>query len=271
MAPLRDTDFTGSLPEVYETYLVPVFFDPYAKKLAERLQSRLLNNVLEIAAGTGAVTRYLDEMLSPSVHMVATDLNEPMIEKASLSKFRRKVQWLQADAMQLPFADYSFDAVVCQFGVMFFPDKVKAFSEVFRVLKPGGVFLFNAWDSIEQNEFFDTVNTAVETLFPDDPPRFLQRVPYSYFNEDTIASELAEAGFKAAPDIQTVMLNSAASSPGIPAMAICCGTPLRNDIENRDPALLDKAVSIATEAMIKRFGSGPVIGKMQAKVVETIK
>jgi len=156
-----DKVFTGSIPKLYETYLVPLIFEPYAADLANRLASRSLTRVLEIAAGTGVVTRALASVLPESISIVATDLNQPMLDQASALGTKRRVEWRQADAMQMPFADGTFDAVVCQFGVMFLPEKSKAFWEARRVLRPGGVFIFNVWDSIEENEFADTVTTAL--------------------------------------------------------------------------------------------------------------
>ena len=166
----HDTDnvFTGSIPELYEVHLVPLIFEPYAVDFADRLASRSLTCVLEIAAGTGVVTRALASMLPDSVSIVATDLNQPMLDHASALGTKRAVEWRQADAMQLPFEDGTFDAVVCQFGVMFFPEKSSAYSEARRVLRSGGVFIFNVWDRIEENDFADTVTAALETLFPED-------------------------------------------------------------------------------------------------------
>src|SRR6185503_1340526 len=142
-SPETDKLFAGSIPSLYDTHLVPLIFEPYAADLAQRLRKRTLSRVLEIAAGTGVVTRALADALPETVSIVATDLNQAMLDQAMRAGTRRAVQWRQADAMQLPFPDSSFDAVVCQFGVMFFPDKPRAFSEARRVLKPAGVFIFN--------------------------------------------------------------------------------------------------------------------------------
>src|SRR6266404_4632332 len=133
-----DKFFAGSIPKLYESYLVPLIFEPYAADIAGRLASRSPGRVLEIAAGTGVVTRALVSTLPDRTAIVATDLNQTMLDQAAVTGTRRPVEWRQADAMQLPFTDGAFDAVVCQFGVMFFPDKPKAFAEARRVLKPGG-------------------------------------------------------------------------------------------------------------------------------------
>ncbi len=262
-----DKAFTGSIAALYESHLVPLIFEPYAAGMANRLASRPLTGVLEIAAGTGVVTRSLATVLPESVAIVATDLNQPMLDQAAAIGTRRPVQWRQADAMQLPFDDGVFDAVVCQFGAMFFPDKAKAFSEARRVLRPGGVFAFNVWDRIEENEFADTVTTAMASLFPADPPRFLARTPHGYSDHRTIERDLAMGGFTAAPQISTIAARSRAPSCRIPAVAYCQGTPLRNEIEARDASRLDKATDIATEALARRFGRGAVDGKIQAHIV----
>src|SRR5213592_3767035 len=202
-SPDSDKVFAGSIPKLYDTYLVPLIFEPYAPDLANRLRSRSLSRVLEIAAGTGVVTRALAAVLPESVTIVATDLNQAMLDQAAAVGTKRAVEWRQADAMRLPFGDATFDAVVCQFGVMFFPERSKAFSEARRVLRPGGVFLFNVWDRIEENEFADTVTTAVGSLFPTDPPRFLARTPHGYHDRLTIEREVL-TGFGASPRIETV-------------------------------------------------------------------
>src|ERR1700675_1893325 len=219
----RDTDriFAGSIPELYETYLVPLIFEPYAVDLVNRLASRPLTRVLEIAAGTGVVTRTLASLLPESVSIVATDLNQPMLDLASAVGTKRPVEWRQADAMQLPFRDETFDAVICQFGVMFFPEKPKAFAEARRVLKPGGVFIFNVWDRIRSDEFADTVTTALQSLFPVDPPLFLARTPHGYYDRPTIERDLADGGFTAVPQITTVAARSRARSSRVPAIAYC--------------------------------------------------
>ena len=165
-SPDSDITFAGSIPKVYESYLVPLIFAPFAGDMAARLAQHSVSSVLEIAAGTGVVTRALASALPENVSIVATDLNEAMLEHAQSVGTSRPVEWRQADAAALPFPDETFDAVICQFGVMFFPDKAKAFAEAHRVLRPGGVFLFDVWDRIEENQFVNTVTTALEPIFP---------------------------------------------------------------------------------------------------------
>jgi SAM-dependent methyltransferase len=265
----NDTDkvFAGSIPKLYESHLVPLIFAPYAHDLAERLARRSPARVLEVAAGTGVVTRAMVSALPDDVSIVATDLNQPMLDQAKAVGTPRPVDWRQADAMDLPFEDGTFDAVVCQFGVMFFPDKAKAYGEARRVLRPGGLYIFNVWDRIEENEFAQTVTAALGSLFPDDPPRFLARTPHGYCERDRIEQDLASGGFVAPPTFTTVTARSRAESPRVPAIAYCQGTPLRNEIEARGSSRLGEATDVAAEAIARHFGRDAVDGKLQALLI----
>lgn len=263
-----DTAFAGSIPALYERLLVPLIFEPYAADLAERVQRVRPQQVLEVAAGTGVVTRQLAQRLPAQTSIVATDLNPPMLQKAAEVGTARPVQWMPADAQQLPFADASFDAVVCQFGAMFFPDKPRAFAEARRVLRPGGCFVFNVWDRIEHNELADTVMAALATVFPADPPRFMARVPHGYHDHAAIARDLAAAGFEGEPRCVTLERRSRADTAEAPAVAYCQGTPWRNEIEARDASRLAEATEAARQRIAARFGDGPVDAKIQAIVVE---
>src|SRR5438105_936996 len=175
---LGDSIFAGSIPEIYDRYLGPALFDPYAEDLARRLADLSSGALLETAAGTGRVTRALARVLPDAGSIVATDLNQAMLDFAAAQPGAARISWQQADAAALPFEDARFDAVVCQFGVMFFPDKPGGYREAARVLKPGGRFLFNIWDRIEANIFAQVTTEALIAIFPDDPPLFLARTPY---------------------------------------------------------------------------------------------
>lgn len=269
---MADSDkvFTGSIPKIYEQYLVPLIFDQYADDLRQRLGASLparngLAEVLEVAAGTGVVTRTLATM--EGISLLATDLNQAMLDEAATVGTARPVRWQQADAMDLPFDDATYDAVICQFGVMFFPDKSKAFAEIHRVLKPGGLLLFNVWDRLSENAFADTVDAGLQALFPDDAPRFLARTPYGYHDAATIKQDLAAGGFSHPPEIDTVRFQSRASSAQVPAIAYCQGTPLRNEIEARQRYSVAEATEAAAAAIAQRFGASAVEGGIQALVV----
>ena len=259
-----DKLFAGSIPEIYDRFMVPLIFEPYARDLAERLAETKPQNVLETAAGTGVLTRAMLSKLPAGTRIVATDLNQPMLDRAA--SHQPGGEWRQADALSLPFADQSFEAVTCQFGAMFFPDKVSAYKEARRVLRPGGHFFFNVWDKIADNEFADTVTEALAARFPHDPPRFMARVPHGYHDVDRIRQELDAAGFTAI-SIEAVEHRSQAPSPRDPAIAYCQGTPLRNEIEARDASGLEAATQQATEALARRFGTAAVDGRIRALVI----
>jgi SAM-dependent methyltransferase len=262
-----DTAFTGSLPRIYDTFLVPMIFEPYGADIARRLSALPVRRVLEVAAGTGVVTRAVTAVLPAGATLVATDLNQAMLDQAAARGTARPVEWRQADALQLPFDDATFDAVVCQFGVMFFPDKPRAFAEARRVLTGGGLFLFNVWDRLDENEIPHVVTTALESVFPENPTRFMARVPHGYYDPDVIRRDLVAGGFTSPPQIETVAARSRAASAKDAAVAFCQGTPMRSEIEARDPEGLDKATTVAAQAIAARFGPGAVDARIQAHVV----
>lgn len=263
-----DKVFTGSIPKLYDDYLVPMIFAVYADDIARRVAALSPTALLEIAAGTGAVTRAVAAALPHGIHYVATDLNEPMLAIAAQRQADDdRITWRQADGMALPFGDAEFDVVCCQFGAMFFPDRVKAYGEVKRVLKPGGTFVFNVWDRIEDNALTHEATMALGAVFPADPPRFMIRTPHGYYDRDVIRSDLERAGFRDIA-IETRSDISHAPSADYVAIALCQGTPLRNEIEARDASKLQAATDIVAEAIRTRHGSGPVEGKIQAVVIE---
>jgi SAM-dependent methyltransferase len=268
MTTAGDDAFTQSIAAQYERYLVPLIFEPYAADMAARVTSRSPRRVLEIAAGTGAVTRAMSVTLARDVAIVSTDLSQAMIDHAQTLGTERPVEWRQADVLALPFDDQEFDAVVCQFGVMFFPHKSTAFAEAHRVLRPGGAFIFNVWDRIEENEFADTVATAVAAMFPGDPPSFLSRTPYGYSDRSVIQRDLSAGGFLAHAQLTTIAKRSRADSGNIPAIAFCLGTPLKNEIDARDPTRVATAVDVSTQALVARFGDVGLDSRMQACIVE---
>ena len=264
--PESDILFGGSIPELYDRLLVPLIFESYARDLAERVSGMNPRELLETAAGTGVFTRAAASKL-PRARIVATDLNEPMLTRAQArASHIRQIEWRQADALALPFENESFDVVACQFGVMFFPDKVRGYSEARRVLRPGGHFVFNVWDRISENWFADVVSQAMEGVFPNDPPRFLVRTPHAYHQPDRIREDLNASGFTDI-SINAVDATSRAASPRDAAIAFCQGTPLRNEIEARDPSGLEEATKQAANALASRFGSGAIEGGIRAFVI----
>lgn len=261
-----DAVFAGSVPDLYTRYMGPIFFEPYAERLAGRIAETALRDVLETACGTGIVTRALRRVLPGTAAITATDLNQPMLDHAKALPGGERVRWQQADAQALPFPDAAFDAVACGFGVMFFPDKVRAYREALRVLRPGGRFVFTVWNSLETVELQFVAHDAVAALYPHDPPGFLRRVPCGYHDTAAIRADLAQSGFDDA-DIETLDLASRAASARDAAVGTVRGTPLSGEIAARDPAGLDHAVEAVAEAISARFGAGPIEARMQARVV----
>jgi ubiquinone/menaquinone biosynthesis C-methylase UbiE len=260
-----DAAFAGSIPAIYEQYLGSLLFEPFAEDMAARLHDVAQGRILETAAGTGIVTRALVKALPPGVEIVATDLNQAMLDLAAQRLQAPNVTLQQADAQNLPFEDTSFDAIICQFGVMFFPDKLTAYREALRVLKPGGRFVFNVWNSLDHNEVSRIVSDTAGKFFPDDPPRFIERVPFGYFDPDRILGEVQQAGFENV-DIEVVE-KVTHPSPREPAMGLCQGTPLRAEIEARAPERLEDITAKVAEALTARFGASAVENRMSALVV----
>jgi SAM-dependent methyltransferase len=258
--------YSGSVPALYDRYRGPIFFQPYAENLAKRVSDLTDGSLLETAAGTGILTRAISQLLPERVQVVATDLSSDMIEFAAAQAGVQRIIWRQADGLALPFPAGAFDVVVCQFGVMFFPDKVTGYREAYRVLKPDGRFVFNVWDRIEHNEFCCLVNEVVASAFPDDPPGLMVRIPYGYYDPCLIVSQLETADFTVEA-VEEVELRSEAASARELAIGFCQGSPLRSEIEARDPARLIEVTDAAAAALLARFGPGPISGAMRAYVV----
>jgi ubiquinone/menaquinone biosynthesis C-methylase UbiE len=263
---MRDQNavFGGSIPENYDRYLGPSFFEPFAHDAAARLDPARHRNVLEIACGTGIVTRRLRDRLSAEARLVATDLNPAMFALAQ-NKFdpKENVIWREADASALPFAGGFFDAVVCQFGVMFFPDKDAAMRETHRVLSPGGVFLFNVWDSFEQNPVARIAHETIGSFFDHDPPSFYE-TPFGFHDADLIRRLLQKAGFEKI-EISIVTLPCQSRSAAEFAIGLVRGNPVATAIEERG-ANVDRVVRAVEKKIGESFGVAPVETTMQALV-----
>jgi ubiquinone/menaquinone biosynthesis C-methylase UbiE len=264
-----DTVFAGSIPAIYDQYMVPLVFAPYAKLVAERAATLRPQRILETAAGTGVVTEQLHRAL-PEAQIMATDLNAPMLEQAARRISASNVRFQPADAQTLPFNDNSFDLVVCQFGVMFFPDKVRANSEARRVLREGGRYMLVIWDRIEHNLATMAAGRAVGDLFPGDSVRFYERVPFRYHDVGQIEQDLLAAGFTDI-EYETIELPSRAASAHEAAIALVQGTPVRSDIEQIDPAMLGRATDAAEAALRQYEGPDGFKAPMTARLVTAIK
>lgn len=248
------------MPEVYDRWLVPTVFGPFATDLAGRASRLDAARVLELAAGTGVLTR---ELVASGARVTATDLNPAMVEYGS-----RRVPdavWEQADAMRLPYQDGVFDLVVCQFGVMFLPDRPAGYAEARRVLAPGGRLLFNSWDTLGTHGFEDPLVAALRQLLPPGPPLFLETVPHGYTELAVITADVAAGGL--APEtVETVTVEGRAEVTADLVRGYCQGTPLRSDIEQRGD--LDATTAALIDLLEARLGPGPVTATMNAHVIE---
>lgn len=251
-----DADFVGRIPDMYERLLVPMIFQAAARRLAAVVAKSGPSDILETAAGTGALTRALTHSC-PDASITATDLNQPMLDAAAArTPHGANVTWQQADALDLPFEDHTFDSVVCQFGVMFFPDRVRGHREARRVLRPGGSLVFNVWDRIENNEVPLVIESALIEAAPEDPLVFMSRTPHGYVPPSRIRTDLEAAGM---PDVAiTTVDGTAATTPSEAATAYCEGTPLRTAIANHETLTLPEATEIAERALRRHFGPGPI-------------
>ena len=260
------TKFSGSIPAAYDRYLGPLLFQPYAEDLAARLAVNETGSVLELACGTGILTRLLRTHLPSKVKLIATDLNEPMFRQAA-AKFgkRERVLWLEADACDLPFDDGKFNAVVCQFGIMFVPDKALAAREAYRVLKRDGLFLFNVWDAMRHNKLGELAHRTITSYFENDPPTFY-KVPFSYHNRAEIRRILKQAGFR---EIKTEVIAKIGKGNRAEDVArgLVAGNPVAVTIAKRDPSLLPIITGAVTAAITRRFGKRDIRAPMRAIVV----
>lgn len=266
----QDRVFDGKVPEVYDTYLVPLIFQDYANDLAALVAERAPGAVLETAAGSGVVTRALAPLLPPGARYTVSDLNPAMLARArAMQPAGATLEWQVADALDLPYADGSFDVVCCQFGAMFFPDRAAGFAEARRVLRPGGALIFNVWDRIEENGFADLVTRVSAEIWPEDPPRFLARTPHGYHDRDEIAHDLRAGGFTLI-EMESVTHFSRAETARIPAVAYCRGTPLRTEIEARGDLQAERATDLSEARITRLYGTGPVSATIRAHVVVAV-
>jgi len=246
--------FVGNVPHHYDGDLGPIIFVDYASDMARRVAAHPVSRVLETAAGTGIVSRQLRDALPAQAELTATDLNPPMVEVAR-TKFRsgEKVDLRSADALDLPFPDGAFNAVVCQFGVMFFPDKAKSFQEVYRVLAPGGRYLFNVWDSHRYNPFGRIANGVAGSFFPSNPPQFYN-VPFSYHQIDPIKESMIDMGFG---NLEIAVVRLQKKIPNVESFArgLVYGNPLIDQIRERGGVDPDRVVGRMSEELRREFGT----------------
>ena len=261
---MSDPVFGGSTPQNYHEGLGPMLFEPYARDLAQRLQPRPGVAVLEVAAGTGIVTRRILERLPADGRLLATELGEPMSAVAqSTLPADRRLEWKLADACTLPFADAAFDAYICQFGLMFFADKVAALREARRVVRPGGQILVSVWGSLDENPIGRIAHDTVTSFFPDNPPQFYT-VPFG-LDEQTVIRCFEQAGV-ASVRCDTVDLVGESASAALAARGLVSGSPVSTAIAERDASLFPAITQAVAERLTAAGGAAPMRLPMRARV-----
>lgn len=263
----KNSTFTKTIAENYEKYFSPMFFTAPAKDIAGRLSIEQ-GRVLELACGTGQLTRIIREKY-PDADIIATDLNPGMISVAKTISSTEKIQWQTMDAQEIQFDDNSFDVVICQFGFMFFPDKQKAAAEGYRVLKPGGKFIFSTWDKIETQHITVIANDIIKSFFPSDPPMFFN-VPFSMSDPSVIESLMKNTGFRDV-SVDNPRLEGQSSSADDAAKGFTIGNPMYLAICERDESLLQEIQAAVKQAFIDEFGSGPISVPLSLFVTEGVK
>jgi ubiquinone/menaquinone biosynthesis C-methylase UbiE len=259
-----DAAFTGSIPELYDRYLRPILFEPYAEDLAARAAALKPRRILEIAAGTGVVTEAVLKTV-PGAEIVATDLNQAMLDVAEKRLGTSMASFRQMDAQALDFTDSAFDLVLCQFGVMFFPDRVAAYREARRVLAPRGHFLFNVWASLQDNAISAVIADTVARELGGEGPSFVQRVPFGYHDRELVEGDLRAAGFTEI-SCDTVDRRSRFTDPRDAATGLCLGSPLRVEIEARAPGRMDALVDAVADALADFATAEGIDAPMRAHV-----
>jgi ubiquinone/menaquinone biosynthesis C-methylase UbiE len=255
-------DFSGSVPKNYDHYLGPMFFEPYAVEIAQRVDASSVKNALEIGCGTGRVTKHLRNALHATATLTASDLSEGMLKIAMQKLNGSNIDWQIIDAQQLPFDDNSLDLVVCAFALMFVPDRSKAYSEVFRVLRPGGTFIFTTWDKLENNEASHVFRTIVKEYFGDSLPE-TYKLPFSLHDPEMLESQLEKIGFSNA-NVEVVKKFSVCPSAKTAAEGLINGGTLYNEIIKRNPAWVGEITSAVESQLSKKYGDSPLTTPMKA-------
>lgn len=257
--------FEGDIPENYDEYLGPIFFEPYALDIAKRIRKLQPTTILELACGTGRVTNHLHAAGTPDAKVTATDLNPAMLEVAKRNVTAPNITWGVADAGALPYEANSYDALVCQFGIMFVPDRVKAYSEARRVLKPGGTMIVSAWDTVETNSIALTMQRRITKFFDGNSPKFWA-IPFSYFDEAVMRSDVRQAGFTDV-SIETVSLEGTSPSANAAATGLLQGNPVVGEIKAQGPDALPKLIEQLTEDIKAEFGDHDLKLPLRAKII----
>lgn len=273
-SPASSSGFGGSVPHVYRTLLEPLIFEPYARDMVARVDLKPGQRLLELACGTGIVTRKLADAMKergggPGATLFASDLNPAMLAVAKERLADAEgVTFSVIDGCSIPLPDATFDTVVCQYGVMFFPDKVGAMREARRVLKPGGGgrYIFNVWDALEHNPVAQAVHQTLADLFPGNPPRFLEQMPFGWSDRAEIERTVRAGGF-ANVSTETLGFSSSAPTAADAAAAWIDGTPLKPALAERGVNDTTKVRERVTRVLAERFGDRPCASSVRAVVV----
>ena len=267
--PVTAFDFSGEIATHYDDFLGPMFFEPYAIEVAKRIQPSSVSLALEIASGTGRVTRHLKERISGSAKLIASDVSEDMLAIAKEKLKNLDINWRLINAEQLPFCDNNIDLVVCCFGYMFVPDKSKAFAESYRVLRPGGMFLFTTWDKLEYNAASYISRTAAKKYLEDPLPESYN-LAFSMNDAEIIRSLLMNTGFSKI-SIEKVGLDSVCPSAKEAAIGLVQGGLIFKEIKKRNPAWIDEIKITVEKELSEKFGTAPMIAPMSAVISQAWK
>ena len=261
--------FAGTIPQIYDEIFGPFFLEPYAFDLVERINATNVTNILELAAGTGRVTIHLLSAFPDTVQITATDINPDMMAVGKQIVDASNLAWERVDMCSIPYEDDKFDLIVCQFGVMFAPDKIKALSEMYRVLKPGGQLLFNVWGDIEYNKVWNVTNKVVNSFFSDTPLTIYQG-PFSMSDEKAVLALMKQAGFKSATAVPVNELGEIASAD-LAVKGYLEGLPIRNIIMEKGVAFFPQIQQSLKDAFVDAMGNNPMVSSLHVWVFEAIK
>jgi ubiquinone/menaquinone biosynthesis C-methylase UbiE len=261
--------FSGSIPHHYEDFLGPMFFEPYAIEVSKRINPSAVQVALELACGTGRVTRHLRNVIPSKAKLIASDISPDMLAVAKEKLRSANIEWQIIDAQDLPFDDNSIDVVVCCFGYMLVPDKSKAFAEAYSVLRPGGMLLIATWDKLEHNAASHVYRTVAKKYLIDPLPE-TYKLPFSMNDDKEIRNDLQQAGFSKIM-VERVDKISASPSAKEAANGLAQGGSIYNEIMKRNPAWIEEIKETVEKELAEKFGASPMQAPMRALITQAWK